>query len=539
VVLVRYLHCQEPVRLARVPARPGFAFRAPPAANFIDELVFEKLRRLKIEPSQVSDDRLFLRRAHLDLLGMIPTAAEARAFAADPRPDKRARLVDDLLERPEFAEFWALKWSDLLRNEERSLDFKGVQGFYHWIRRSILEGKPLDRFARELIAARGSTYQNPAANFYRAIRDPLSRAEAAAEVFLGTRLQCARCHNHPFDRWTQDDYYSWAALFARVRYKVLFNLRRDKNDEHEFVGEQVVWMSREGEVNDPRTGRPAAPRFLGDAARSPRTDRDRLEELADWITGPDTRFARTQANRIWYHLMGRGIVEPVDDFRASNPPSNPALLDALSRELVEHRFDLRHLIRVIMTSQTYGFSSRPNATNVDDVQNFSRALVRRLDAEQLLDSQNRVAGVPSKFNGYPLGVRAAQIAGVEAVRSRDQRPTYADQFLASFGKPPRLLTCECERSGSSTLAQAFQLLSGPALRESLSHPRNRLAALLESGRPPGEVVEELYWSALGRPPAAAERRAAEAYLEEASDRRSALEDLAWALLNSQEFLLRQ
>jgi hypothetical protein len=538
VVLVRYLHCQEPVRLARVPARPGFAFRAPPAANFIDELIFAKLRSLKIEPSPVAGDSVFLRRAHLDLLGMIPTAEEARAFVSDSRHDKRARLVDELLERPEFAEFWALKWSDLLRNEERALDFKGVQSFYHWIRRSIAEGKPLDRFARELIAGRGSTYQNPAANFYRANRDPFSRAEAAAEVFLGTRLQCARCHNHPFDRWTQDDYYGWTALFARVRYKVLFNLRRDKNDDHEFVGEQVVWMAHEGEVNDPRTGRPAPPRFLGEAGSTPGEKRDRLEDLADWITGPNTLFARTQANRIWYHLMGRGLVEPVDDFRASNPPSNPALLDALSRELVERRFDLRHLIRLITASQTYRLSSQPNETNRDDLQNFSRALVRRLDAEQLLDSQNRVAGVPSKFNGYPLGVRAAQLAGVEAVRSRDQRPTSADQFLASFGKPPRLLTCECERSGGSTLAQAFQLLSGPVLRQSLSHPRNRLGGLLESGKTTAELVDDLYWTALSRPPGGEERRAGAEYLDEAGDRRSALEDLAWALLNSKEFLLR-
>src|SRR5438093_192098 len=251
-VLVRYLSLQVPVRLAFVPARPGFAWKGPEPANYIDEHVFAKLQALRINPSELASDSVFFRRACLDALGIRPTADEARAFLADGRPDKRALWIDKLLERPEFADFWALKWSDLLRNEEKVLDRKGVEHFHGWIRRSTLDGKPLDQFARELVTARASTSRNPAANYYWANRDPVSRAETTAQVFLGTRLQCAKCHNHPFDRWTQDDYYGWMAFFSRVGYKILENHRQDKNDQHEFVGEQVVWVAREGDMKDPR-----------------------------------------------------------------------------------------------------------------------------------------------------------------------------------------------------------------------------------------------------------------------------------------------
>ncbi|PYI87433.1 MAG: hypothetical protein DME26_06190, partial [Verrucomicrobia bacterium] len=406
-VLVRYLHAQVPVRLAFVPARPNFLWKNPASNNYIDEHIFAKLRTLRLNPSDLCADNDFIRRAYLDLLGLVPTAEEARAFVNDdgvvaadvrrrsltsPRVDdsashrrlqKRARLIDQLLERPEFADFWALKWGDLLRAEERLLDRKGIETFQRWIRQSIAEHKPLDQFARELIAARGSTYQNPPANFYRAIRDPVGRGEAVAQVFLGTRLQCAQCHNHPFDKWTQDDYYDWAGLFARVNYKVLENRRRDNNDGHEFKGEQIIYVANKGEVKNPRKGKPAEPRFLGQpqpvseqlvgslappteptesavgrgyrrAAVQSDSDRDELDALAAWITSPDNPFfARAQVNRIWFHLMGRGIVDPIDDFRATNPASHPALLDALAADFVKHKFDLRHIIRLIMNSRTY------------------------------------------------------------------------------------------------------------------------------------------------------------------------------------------
>ncbi|MGH7139505.1 MAG: DUF1549 and DUF1553 domain-containing protein, partial [Pirellulales bacterium] len=530
-MLVRYLNRQAAVRVAVVAPRPGFAFASLPEANYVDRHVFAKLRSLKMNPSPLAGDAVFLRRAYLDAVGLLPTADEARRFLNDPSADKRRRLIDDLVQRPEFADWWALKWSDLLRNEEKVLDSKGVQNFHHWIRQSIADGKPLDRFARELIVARGSTYTNPAANFYRANRDPVTRAEAAAQLFLGVRLQCAKCHNHPFDRWTQGDYYRWAGFFARVQYKIVENRRRDQNDGHEFDGEQIVWMSPRGEVRDPRSDQPMEPCFLGEPTPPLAADEDRLEELADWITAPDNPFfARAQANRIWYHLLGRGIVEPIDDFRATNPPSIPALLDELARDFASHHFDLKHLVRTIMNSATYQLSAEPNDTNRDDEANFSHALVRRLSAEQLLDALSQVTGTTPEFKGYPAGMRAVQLPGVRVPTSRRQRASRDDQFLTLFGKPPRLLTCECERSTESTLSQAFQLVSGPAINELLSERHNRLETLLASGKPSREIVEERFLSALARLPTPAESDALVSCLDGAADRRAALEDIAWGLL---------
>jgi len=594
-LLARYLHAQVPVRLAFMPARAGFVWEDPPANNYIDEHLFAKLRALRIHPADLCTDNEFIRRAFLDLLGILPTAEEAKSFvnedatplspsdgervAARPgegksirslipqnpkskiqnpkyasaswrrRLQKRGRLVERLIERPEFADFWALKWADLLRAEERLLDRKGIETFHRWIRRSIAENKPLDRFARELIAARGSTYFNPAANFYRAIREPVARAEAVAQVFLGTQLRCAQCHNHPFDKWTQDDYYDWADVFARVNYKVLENRRRDNNDGHEFKGEQIVYVADKGEVKNPRSGKAAHPRFLGQARplthsatrdTEDAADADGLDALAEWVTSPDNPFfARAQVNRIWFHLMGRGIVDPIDDFRATNPPSHPELLDALASDFAKHNFDLRYLIRLIMNSSAYQLSAVPNDSNRDDDLNFSRAYVRRLTAEQLLDCQSEVAGVPIKFNGYPRGLRAAQLPGALAERKRDQKMSEVDNFLETFGKPPRLLTCECERSADTTMGQAFQMVSGPAINDLLDAPHNRLEQLLASGKSDRETIGELCWTALTRGPTEKELSAAVALLDKSNNRRQALEDVTWALLNAKEFVLRK
>lgn len=541
-IVVRYLDRQATVQLAFVPARPKFTWHDEPSFNYIDEHVLSRLKRLRMNPSELASDTVFLRRAYLDLLGVLPTAAEAQAFLADAGKARRAALVDRLLTRPEFADHWALKWSDLLRNEEKVIDFKGVQNFHQWIRQSILANQPVNEFVYDLVAARGSTYSHPAANFYRGNRDPVTRAEAAAQVFLGVRLQCAKCHNHPFDRWTQADYYSWAGLFARVQYKIVSNKIRDKNDKKNFDGEQVVWMSREGEVTNPATDEPAAPKFLG--AETPKfgEDDDRLEALAAWLAGhnrENSLFAKTQVNRIWFHLLGRGIVEPIDDFRATNPPSNGPLLDALTRDFVESGYDLRHVIRRIMASRMYQLSAVPNDTNRDDEANFSHALLRPLEAEQLLDAINQVAGTTSKFHGYPDGVRAGQLAGVRGDRARDEALTGSEVFLEKFGKPPRLLTCECERSTETTLGQAFQLISGPTIHEMLARPDNRLQTLLDSGRSSAELVDELFWSALSRGPNDDERRSCVVLLDKAKDRRLALEDVVWSLVNAKEFLLRQ
>jgi hypothetical protein len=539
-ILVRYLDRQAAVALAFVPARPGYVWRDVPEANYIDHHVFARLRVLRLEPSALCSDSVFLRRVYLDALGILPTPKEAHGFLNDTRPDKRARQIDLLLDRPEFADFWALKWSDLLRNEEKVLDRKGVQVFHDWLRQAFLQGKPLNDLARELIAARGSTYSHPEANFYRALRDPQARAEAFAQVFLGVRLQCARCHNHPYDRWTQRDYHSLAAFFARVQYRIVENARRDKFDKHEFDGEQVVWMAREGEVIHPRTGETLRPLFLGAATPEFDPAADRLRGLADWVAAPDNPFfARAQVNRVWYHLLGRGLVDPNDDFRASNPPVNGPLLEALTQDFVAHRFDLRYLVRTIMNSRTYQLSAAPNDTNADDDSHFSRALVRPLQAEVLLDALAQVTGATVKFNGYAAGLRAGQLAGVRAFRQRDSRPTEGERFLAVFGKPERLLSCECERSDDTTLNQAFQLLTGELLNTMLGEHDNRLGRLLAAGRSDTEIVEELYLAALCRQPSPRELEALTATLRRAKDRRAALEDVVWGLVNAKEFLLRQ
>ena len=573
-VLVRYLNQQAGVRVAFIPDRFDFVKSQLKPANFIDELVFAKLDQLRITPSAVSDDATFVRRVHLDLLGLLPTADEARAFVADRVADKRARSIDALLERPEFADWWALKWSDLLRIEEKTLDRKGVENFHGWLRDCFATNKPLDQMIREIVAGRGSTYEVPPANFYRALRTPFERSEAVGQLFLGVRLQCSKCHNHPFDRWTQDDYYSWGSVFSTIDYKIIENRRRDNNDKHEFDGEQIVFLSTDdkhrSQAKDPRTEKVRAAKFLGDKGRVDRKA-DPLDELAAWLTDPgNNRFVQMLANRTWQQVMGRGIVDPVDDFRATNPAANPALLKALADELCRMGtparpvfalgsqleqtsslkrdgqkspsyvpFDLRHLLRVILNSQTYQLASEPNDTNREDDANFSRSLVRRLSAEQLLDATSQVCDVPLEFAGYPSGPRAAQLPGVGVTRRRDAGPSDADRFLKAFGKPPRLQSCDCERSEETTLGQTFQLVSGSLVNRMLATSGNRLDALLNSKRSSNEIITELFWTMLTRAPTEEELRTATAFLEKSSNRRTALEDIMWGLLNSHEFLLRR
>ncbi|MEZ6112154.1 MAG: DUF1549 and DUF1553 domain-containing protein [Pirellulaceae bacterium] len=538
-VMVRYLNHQAPVRLAFVPARPDFAWSDPPAENFIDSLIYDKLRALHVNPSDLCDDTVFMRRAYLDTLGILPTADEARAFVADSHPRKRAALIDTLLARPEFADHWALKWSDILRNEEKVLDATGVEKFHAWIRQSIAEAKPLDQFVAEMVAARGSTYENPPANYYRANRDPSTRGETTARLFLGVRLQCARCHNHPFDRWTQDDYYSWAALFARVDYEIVENKRTDKNDKNEYVGEQIVLVKDEGEVQNPARKATAVPAFLGGATPEFEKQADRLPPLAEWLTAEQNElFVKSQVNFIWYHLMGRGLVDPIDDFRATNPAVNPPLLDALSAELIAANFDLRHMVRMIMNSRVYQLSTEPNDTNLEDESNFSRALVRRLSAEQLLDAQSQVVGVSPRFNGYPAGTRAGQIAGVHRVKPRSKPPATATAFM-SFGKPRTLLACECERSNETSLSHALMLISDEGLQQRLTQPQGFAARLAASSLDHAGVIDELFWTALSRPPHADELAAALELFQRVEDRASAVQDLTWALLNAKEFIFRR
>ncbi len=411
-ILVRFLDRQAVVQLAFLPARPDFKWTDPPENNYIDHHIYAKLQMLKMTPSNLCSDAVFLRRAYLDAVGMTPTPEEARRFLDDIRADKRNRLINELMDRPEFADFWALKWCDLLRVEEKALDRKGVGLFHDWIRQSIADGKPLNEFARELIAGRGSTYDHPEANYYRSLRDPFTRVEATSQVFLGVRLKCAKCHNHPFEQWTQADYHSLAAFFVRVDYRIVENHRRDKFDKHEFDGEQIVFEGRSGESVHPRTNETLAPRFLGASTPTFGPDADRLQALADWVAAPDNPFfARAQCNRVWRELLGRGIVDPDDDFRASNPPVNEPLLEALAKDFTYHHFDLRELVRTIMRSRTYQLSADPNDTNRDDETNFSHALVRPLQAEQLLDALGQATEAPEAFPGQRPGLRSLPIGG--------------------------------------------------------------------------------------------------------------------------------
>ncbi len=537
-VMVRFLDQQVPVRLAFVEARPDFVWQEAPEHNLVDTHVFAKLRNLRLNPSGLAKNTAFVRRVYLDLIGRIPNGEEAKTFVQSAEANKRATLIDTLLEHPEFADFWALKWGDLLKNEEKALDRRGVARFHRWIRQSLLDNMPMDQFAYEILSARGSTYQNPQANFYRTNRTPVKRAETTAQVFLGTRLQCAQCHNHPFDRWSQDDYYDWTTLFARIDYKILENKRRDQNDKNEFIGEQVVFVKTKGEVNNPRRKMDAVPRFLG-GDRLP-DDADRLDALAQWVTSPENpRFAPVQVNRIWFHLMGRGLVDPVDDFRATNLASHPELLDELTKAFIDSGFDLRHMIRLIMNSRTYQLSSEPNQTNAHDEINYAYQQVRRLTAEQLVDSLSTAAKIPVAFNGYPLGTRAVQISGVRAIKTRTQKLSPGDRFLNSFGKPPRLMPSETERSNASTMGQAFELMTGPLITEILDSDENRIALLENGPLQTQEKIEDLYWSSLSRAPTDAEYAPLMKYLEaDPGPSRQRLQDILWGLLNAKEFALR-
>lgn len=537
-ILVRYLDGQFPVRLACRTQSPEFVWSDPQADNFIDPFVFDRLKQLKLNPGDLSSDSVFLRRVTLDLLGLLPTESESRAFVADRSIDKRARLVDDLLSRPEFAQMWAQKWSDLVRNEEKTLDAKGVELLHEWMKQRFATDVPINQFVSDLIASRGSTYENPPANYWRAHREPFVRAETTAQIFLGIRLQCAKCHNHPFDKWSQDEYYQWSSVFEGVDYEVVDNNRRDKLDKHEFVGDQIVKVASDKNVNNARTGSPATPKFLGgdDAVQG-----DRLKLLADWLTSPDNRmFAEAQANRIWYHLMGIGLVDPVDDLRLTNPASHPELLDALTDELIASGFSLKQLVRTIVLSRTYQLASEfePGQLGEEeqyDERLFARAVVRRLTAEQLLDAQSQVLGVPARFEGYSYGTRAVDIAGVERVR---RKLSDGDVFLRQFGKPERLLSCECERSDDATLGQALSLVGGESLNARLSHPDNRIGKLLAASNDHRAAIESMFWTALSRPPTEQEIAASIELIAKTGDARRTLEDLTWALLNAKELIFR-
>jgi len=501
---------------ATIP-RPGARVEFPDHAGFngLDSLVDANLRRMNLSPSAVADDAEFLRRVYLDIIGRLPTAAEARAFLAEASEGKCARLVETLLAAPEYAAFWALKWADLLRVDRLALSPEEAFAYYSWIRDAVAANKPLDAFARELLTAEGPLKEQPAGYFYKVAKKSGEMAASASQVLLGVRITCAECHQHPYDRWTQRDYHGMRGFFEQIKYKKLAD------------GEALV---AEGNpvINHPRTKEVVHPYALGTAMPEKVSEGDRRHALAEWLIAPENPwFARNLANRLWAHFLGRGVIEPVDDLRSTNPPSNPELLDALARHLVEQRFDAKALIRFITASRTYQLASQPNETNAGDEQNFSRALFRRLPAEVLMDAVCDVTGVPEKFAGVPLGSRA-----VELWDSQQQH-----YFLKLFGRPMRATACDCERSTGASISQALHLMNSPALQAKLAHGGGAIARLVANHADDGDLVDELYLASFSRFPSKEEKSNAGQHLAAHSgQRRQAAEDLAWSLLNSLEFV---
>ena len=524
-ILCRYLAEMVPVRLTYLQPKPGFKWSNPPENNFVDKHIFAKLKMLNIQPSELCTDQEFIRRTYMDVCGVLPTPVEVQAFMASKEPNKRAKLVDQLLDRPEYADFWTLKWSDVLRSSRKSLQVKGAQSYYKWMHDNIAHNVPFDKVVRDLITAEGSTFANPPANYYRATRDATTLAENTAQLFFGIRMQCAKCHNHPFERWTQDDYYSMAAFFAQVRNKID---AKEPGDPKKKDAAEFVYVDKRGDITHPRTQKTAVPRFLGDSMKvSP--DLERRDALAGWMTLPNNPFlGKSIVNRIWFHLNGRGIVDPVDDFRDSNPSANDDLLDALAKDFVAKKFDLKHVIRTIMNSRTYQLSAQTNDFNKDDNKYFSHSMTRLYSAEPLFDALCNLTGVPEAFAGMPAGTRAVQLPDGDA-----NHP-----FLKAFGQPARELACECEREGDSNLTQALQLINGPAVNERVRNPNNRLGKLLALKKTDNEMLTELFLVALSRPPSAAEAKGLLAHITTSTDKRKGWEDILWTLINAKEFHFR-
>ncbi|HEX4129757.1 MAG TPA: DUF1549 domain-containing protein [Pirellulales bacterium] len=516
-ILVRYLEIMDTAYLTFLEQIEGFRWPSPPENNFVDKHVLAKLHLLQIMPADLCTDEEFVRRVYLDVIGMLPTIGETASFLADTSPQKRTKLIDTLLERPEYAEYWAQKWADLLRLRDAKMSAAGVRKFHDWLVRAVATNMPYDRFARALLTADGHTYQNPPANYYRAAADTLDCTETTSQLFLGMRIQCAKCHNHPFERWTQDNYYGIGAFFNRVQ-------RKKVNTD-----EMIVWVSRSGEVTQPRTGRQMQPwlPLAGDAKIA--ADADRRQALVDWLVRADNPFfARVEVNRLWGYVMGRGIVDPVDDFRDSNPPSSVELLDALAADFIAHGFDRKHTLRTVLNSRTYQLSSRTGPLNQDDQKYFSHARTRLIPAEPLLDAICEVTGLPEKYAGLPEGSRATQLPS----------PDMGCDFLKVFGQPARETACQCERSSDSNLSQALQMINGPLIHGKVRSEHNRFRQLMAEGKNDEEIVRQLYLAALCRQPSAAELRAALGHVTGSGDRVRGLEDVCWALLNANEFLFQ-
>jgi hypothetical protein len=526
-VMVRY-EGQAAINLTVVPYADHVDLADWKSNNFIDELAVTKFRELGIEPSPLCDDATFVRRAYLDAIGTLPTVDETRAFLTSENADKRTKLIDALLglsDEPRqnsfndgYAAWWALKWSDLLRNNSGDLGEQGMWAMHNWIRQSLLMNKPFDKFVRELITAQGSIYTTGPANYYRVHKDSSSLAEATAQLFLGVRIECAKCHHHPFEKYSQDDYYGLAAFFARTGTK--------NSEEFGLFGrEQAVIVRDSGDVKSPRTNQVLMPRPLdGQTVDHPL---DRRIPLADWLTDKhNLSFARSAANRYVGYLLGRGLVEPIDDLRSTNPATNPPLLDAIASHFADSNFDLKQLIRVIMTSRLYQLDSQPTESNAADEKFYSHYDVKRMPAEALIDAIDRVTEVPTKYRNLPLGTRAIELPDAE----------YPDYFLNTFAKPRRVSVCECERAPDPSLAQALHTLNGDVLSLKIKDAKSRVSKLVAAKKPQDEIVEELYLAALSRLPTDEERSASRELFADSKGEAEFYQDLLWALMNSKQFL---
>lgn len=531
------------VAIARVRAPflnviPAAVFSAAPRANFIDELVLAQLKQLNLQPSGRSSDDDFIRRAYLDTIGVLPKAEETRAFLADTAPDKRKTLIDTLLKREEFVDYWSYRWSDIFLVNGQLLRPDAVKAYYEWIRAGVSKNLPWDEMAREVITAKGLSTENGATNFYAVHQDPETIAENVSQAFLSLSIGCAKCHDHPLEKWTNDQYYAFANLFSRVRAKGW------GGDTRSGDGIRTVYVEPRGDLMQPRTGKPQIPAPLDGAPLNPDDTGDRREALADWLTSPDNpHFARSITNRVWAAYFGRGLVDPVDDLRASNPASNEPLLAALSNYLVQNEFDLKALMRLILESETYQRSGEVLSENRDDSKYLSRHFPRRLMAEVLHDAITDVTGVSAVFNKIALNDGSTQDIKVykEGTRALELYDSAVQSyFLKTFGRNDREITCECERSNQPSMIQVLHLANGDTLNGKLAAPKGVIERMLGAKMSDEAIVEEACLATLSRMPQSHEREGFLSLLKTAGEgeRRGALEDLFWALMTSREFLFQ-
>jgi hypothetical protein len=498
-----------------LPKGLQFTFPNVPENNYVDKLVHAKLKKLRIEPSEVCTDEVFLRRVYVDIIGVLPTAEEYTRFMTSKDPKKRDKLVDELLGRKEFAELWVLKWAELLQiRSSNQVSYKAMLLYYNWLQEKIAKNVPMDQTVQELLGANGGTFKNPATNYYQNETDTLKVAENVAQVFMGMRIQCAQCHNHPFDRWKMDDYYAFASFFTQIG-------RKGTDDPREIV----VYNSGGGEVNHPVRGQPLKPKFLG-GAEPDTAGKDRRVVLAKWLASPQNPyFATNLANLVWGHFFGQGIIDPVDDVRISNPASNPELLAELGKKFTEYKYDFKKLVRDICTSRTYQLSTQPNKSNEGDTRNFAKVPLRRIKAETFLDCISEVTETKNKFPGLPQGARAVQIAdgGIS---------TY---FLTTFGRATRETVCSCEVKLEPTLSQSLHLLNGETTTQRIAQG-NLIGRRLAEKKAPAEIIDELYVRCLSRKPTTKEKAKLEGLVAAEKDKKQALDDVFWAILNSREFM---